>query len=69
MNDKKTAKLLYIFEKLFEKLVEGADGPKCALQQYYIFEKLIYLFLKKNILVAPEGIHHVANIHIFCIKL
>ena len=38
LKDTKTAKILYIFEKLFQKLLEGADGPKCSLQQYYIFE-------------------------------
>ena len=26
LKDKKTAKILYIFEKLFQNLVEGADG-------------------------------------------
>ena len=38
LKDTKTAKFLHILEKLFQKLVEGADGSKCALQQYYIFE-------------------------------
>ena len=38
LKDTKTAKILYIFEKLFQKLLEVADGPKCSLQQYYIFE-------------------------------
>ena len=39
--------MLYIFENLFQKLVEGGDGPKSALQQCYIFEQPIYLFFKK----------------------
>ena len=38
LKDKKAAKSLYIFEKLFQKLEEGADSIKCVLQQYYIFQ-------------------------------
>ena len=33
LKDTKIGKSLCIFEKLFQRLVEGADGPKCALQQ------------------------------------
>ena len=63
----KTAKILYIFAKLFQKLVEGAGGPSVHYSAVleYVFGQLIYLFFKENVLVAPEGIHHVVNIHTF----
>ena len=38
LKDTKTGRILYIFEKLFQKLGEGAAGAKCTLRQYYIFQ-------------------------------
>ena len=50
----KTAKILHVFEKLFQKLVEGADGPKCTLQRNTIFLNNWYIFFKKKIFLLLQ---------------
>ena len=51
----KTAKILYIFEKLFQKLAEGADSPKGALQCSAIFLNNWYIFFKSKSSCCSRG--------------